>query len=184
LEGSDKALHYDYAILRATKLKRMKVNIIYRGRLMDDFEEALRNIDVFCRVLVKKMVESLKDVESDVFVEPMEKLLKRKYVIEEQVEQSPTVKHFIPLPQVEEPLIDVFEDDKYVKVLMQCRCRDQKVTVQRESDGLQICVESVCRKLNLPVEHLQIENMIMKCNNNEALEVEIPKIKTTINYSC
>ena len=149
---------------------------------MDDFDEALQNIDVFCRVLVKKMVESLNDVESNIFVEPMEKLLKRKYIIEEQVEQNPTVKHFIPLPQVEEPLIDVFEDDNYVKVLMQCRCRDQKVTVHRESSGLQICVESMCRKLNLPVEQLQVENMIMKCNNNEALEVEIPKLKTTVNY--
>jgi len=149
---------------------------------MDDFEEALRNIDVFCKVLVEKMVESLKDVERDISVEPMEKLLRRKYIIEEQVEQSPTIKHFIPLPQVEEPLIDIFDDDNYVKVLMQCRCRDQKVTVQRESDGLQICVESMCRKLNLPVEQLQVENMIMKCNNNKALEVEIPKLKTTISY--
>ncbi|MGQ9623938.1 MAG: hypothetical protein ACUVUF_02565 [Candidatus Bathycorpusculaceae bacterium] len=149
---------------------------------MDDFEEALRNIDVFCKVLVEKMVESLKDVERDISVEPMEKLLRRKYIIEEQVEQSPSVKHFIPLPQVEEPLIDIFDDDNYVKVLMQCRCKDQKVTVQRESDGLQICVESMCRKLNLPVEQLQVENMIMKCNNNKALEVEIPKLKTTVSY--
>ncbi|MEM3673130.1 MAG: hypothetical protein QW468_02735 [Candidatus Bathyarchaeia archaeon] len=149
---------------------------------MDDFEEALQNIDVFCRVLAKKIAESLNDVESNVSVEPIERLLRRKYIIEEQFEQNSTVKHFIPLPQVEEPLIDVFEDDNYVKVLMQCHCKGQKVTIHRDSSGLEICLENVCRKLNLPVEQLQVENMVMKCNNNEALEVEIPKLKTTVNY--
>jgi len=155
--------------------------------MSDDFEEALRNIDVFCKVLAKKLVESLKEGgngESDKEnpLEPMEKLLKRKYVIEEKFEESPIAKHFIPLPHVEEPLIDVFEDENYVKVLMQCRCRSQRVTVNKFDDCLQICLENTCWKLNLPVKALQVENMTMKCNNNEALEVEIPKLKTTVNY--
>jgi len=149
---------------------------------MDDFEEALRNIDVFCKVLVKKMIESEKESESSLAFEPMEKLLRRKYVIEEKIEKNPEVKHFIPLPHIEEPLIDIFEDDAYVKVLMQCRCKDQRVTVQKHDNGLQICLENECWKLELPVSQLQVENMIMKCNNNEALEVEIPKLKTTANY--
>ena len=149
---------------------------------MDDFEEALRNIDVFCKVLVKKMIESEKESESSLAVEPMEKLLRRKYVIEEKNEENPEVKHFIPLPHVEEPLIDIFEDNAYDKVLMQCRCKDQRVTVQKHDNGLQICLENECWKLELPVSQLQVENMIMKCNNNEALEVEIPKLKTTANY--
>ncbi|MEM2446831.1 MAG: hypothetical protein QW734_09255, partial [Candidatus Bathyarchaeia archaeon] len=80
------------------------------------------------------------------------------------------------------PLIDVFEDENYVRVLMQCRCRDHRITVNKADDGLQICVEDVCWKLDLPVEELQVENIVMRCNNNEALEVEIPKIKTTVNY--
>jgi hypothetical protein len=155
--------------------------------MSDDFEEAIRNIDVFCKVLAKKLVESLKEEENGESekenpIEPMEKLLRRKYVIEEKFEENPKVKHFIPLPHIEEPLIDVFEDENYVKVLMQCRCKDQRVTVNKFDDGLQICLESTCWKLNLPVEELQVENMIMKCNNNEALEVEIPKLKTTVNY--
>jgi len=149
---------------------------------MDNFEEALRNIDVFCKVLVKKMIESEKESESSLAVEPMEKLLRRKYVIEEKIEKNPEVKHFIPLPHIEEPLIDIFEDNAYVKVLMQCRCKDQRVTVQKHDNGLQICLENECWKLELPVSQLQVENMIMKCNNNEALEVEIPKLKTTANY--
>jgi hypothetical protein len=149
---------------------------------MDDFEEALRNIDVFCKVLVKKMIESENESESSLAVEPMEKLLRRKYVIEERIEKNPEVKHFIPLPHIEEPLVDIFEDDTYVKVLMQCRCKDQRVTVHKYDNGLQICIENECWKLSLPVGQLQVENMIMKCNNNEALEVEIPKLKTTANY--
>ncbi len=152
--------------------------------MVDDFEEALRNIDVFCKVLTKKLVESLKEDEensNEIPIEPMEKLLKRKYVFEEKFEKNPTVKGFIPLPQIEEPLIDVFEDENYVKVLMQCRCRDQQIAVHKHDDGLQICVESACWKLDLLVEELQVENMVMKCNNNEALEVDIPKLKATAN---
>lgn len=151
---------------------------------MDDFEEALRNIDVFCKVLVKKMIESENGNENEISlpVEPIEKLLRRKYVIEEKNEKHPEVKHFIPLPHVEEPLVDIFEDDTYVKVLMQCRCRDQRVTVQKHDNGLQICLENECWKLSLPVDQLQVENMITKCNNNKALEVEIPKLKTSAYY--
>ncbi|MGQ9530693.1 MAG: hypothetical protein ACUVQW_06760 [Candidatus Bathycorpusculaceae bacterium] len=118
----------------------------------------------------------------------MEKLLYKKYIISEQADSSP-VKHFIPLPQLEEPLIDVFEGENYVRILMQCRCKDQKVTVHtdvdgleickkkshKDSDGVEVCVDE-CQKLNLPVERLKIENMIIKCNNNEAFEVYIPKV--------
>ena len=161
------------------------VNILFReGVMSDDFEEALRNIDVFCRVLAKKLVESLKEegeIAEENPLEPMERLLKRKYVFEEHFE-SPRVRHFIPLPHIEEPLIDVFEDENYVRVLMQCRCRDHRITVNKHDDGLQICLEDLCWKIPLPVDELMVENMTMRCNNNEALEVEIPKIKATINY--
>ncbi|MDH7476784.1 MAG: hypothetical protein QHH17_00165 [Candidatus Bathyarchaeota archaeon] len=156
---------------------------------MDDFEEALRNIDVFCKVLAKKTAED--EEKSDIIVEPMESLLYRKYIISEQVESS-SVKHFIPLPQLEEPLIDVFEDENYVKILMQCHCKDQKVTVHTSVDGLEICKKKChkdsngievcvdeCQKLNLSVERLKIEDMIMKCNNNEAFEVYIPKVNNS-----
>lgn len=149
------------------------------------FEEAIRNIDVFCKVLAKKIVESLKEGENcsdQIPVEPIEKLLKRKYVIEGKFETSPTAKHFIPLPHIDEPLIDVFEDEKYVKVLMQCSCEQQRIAVNKIDRGLQICLDNLCWKVNLPVEELHVENIIMKCNNNNALEVEIPKTKTTLNY--
>ena len=140
---------------------------------MDNFEEALRNIDVFCKVLVKKMLENENETAKSTDIEPMEKLIRKKY------ESNPEIRHFIPLPHVEEPLIDIFEDDTYVKVLVQCPCRDRKVTVNKHDDGLQVCLENECWKLSLPTNQLQVENMIMKCNNNKALEVEIPKLKTT-----
>jgi hypothetical protein len=157
---------------------------------VDDLEEALRNIDIFCKTLVNKMVEN--EENGNIVLEPIEKLLQRKYVIEEHSDSSPSAKHLIPLPQVDDPLIDVFEHDDYVKVLVQCRCKKQKVTVHTDTDGLEICREEChdeadgsqicrdeCRKLNLPVEHLQVENMTAKCNNNEVLEVAIPKRPAT-----
>jgi len=147
---------------------------------MEDFEEALRNIDIFCRILVKKIIED-EDYSQNIMVEPIENLLRRKYIIEESLESKPSTRCLIPLPQAEEPLIDVFEDENYIKILLQCHCRDQKVTIHTDVDSLEICTEG-CQKLNLPVKHLQIENMILRCNNNEVLEIDIPKIKTTISH--
>lgn len=157
---------------------------------MDDFEEALRNIDIFCKALVRKMVDNEDD--SNVVLESMEKLLYRKNVDAAQLEPesaSPD-KHLIPLPQLEDPLIDVFEDDSYVKILMQCRCKDQTITVHPSGDSLQICKKECqtgtdgievctdkCQKLDLPTERLQIEDMSAKCSNNAVFEVNIPKTK-------
>jgi hypothetical protein len=159
---------------------------------MNNLEEALRNIDVFCKVLVDKMLEKENEKEDSVAVEPIENLFRRKYIIEESSESNPVTKHAIPLPQVEEPLVDIFEDDNYVKILVQCRCQEQKVSIHTDVDGMEICREEChndmdgakicvdkCQKLNLPIRHLQLENMITKCNNNEVLEVNIPKLKTT-----
>ena len=158
----------------------------------DNLEDALKNIDVFCKVLVDKMLEKENETEDDVAVEPIENLLRRKYIIEESSESNPMVKHMIPLPQLEEPLIDIFEDDNYVKILAQCRCQEQRVSIHTDGDGMEICRKECyndadgakvcvdkCQKLSLPVRHLQMENMITKCNNNEVLEVNIPKQKAT-----
>lgn len=157
---------------------------------MDNFEEALRNIDIFCRTLVKKMTEGENEHDSDSTIEPMEKLLLRKYVIEENFGPSLLAKSLIPMPQVEDPLVDVFEDDNYVRVLMQCRCKDQKVTVHPEEGGIEICKKEChknedgeevckdkCQKIDLTSRNLQVENMILRCSNNTVFEIEIPKAK-------
>lgn len=158
---------------------------------MEDFEEALTNIDIFCKILVKKMTEDENEQSNNITVEPMEKLLLRKYVIEENIESSPLSKSLIPMPQAEDPLVDVFEDDRYVRVLMQCRCKDQKVTVHPEQDSIEVCKRECrtneegvevctdkCQKLDLSTKQLQVENMIMKCSNNTVFEIEIPKTRT------
>jgi hypothetical protein len=158
---------------------------------MDNIEEALRNIDVFCRVLVKKMVENDSYVENNAAVDPIESLLRRKYIIEGQFESQPLSKYMIPLPHLEEPLIDIFEDDNYVRVLVECRCKEQEVTVKRDIDGLLICKKECftnsegqeicvdkCQKINVPIEHLQMEDIVTKCINNAAFEINIPKTKT------
>jgi hypothetical protein len=160
---------------------------------MDDFEESLRNIDVFCKVLVEKIVHN--EENNNIVVEPIEKLLYRKCIIGEQSESNPSTKHLIPLPHLEKPLIDVVEDDNYLEVLMQCRCKDQKVTVHTDTDGLKICKKDChtdaegtetcideCQKLNLSIGHLQIKNATSRCNNNQVLEVKIPKINTAMSH--
>lgn len=148
---------------------------------MEDFQEALRNIDVFCRILVKKIAED-EDCSQNIAVEPIENLLRRKYVIEEKLEPEPLAKHLIPIPEADEPLIDIFEDENYLKIFLQCHCQGKDVKIHMGSDNLEIRVEE-CRKLNLPVGHINIENMVVKCNNNAILEIAIPKVKATANYT-
>ncbi|MEM4703689.1 MAG: hypothetical protein QXJ02_01270 [Candidatus Bathyarchaeia archaeon] len=157
---------------------------------MNNFDEALHNIDVFCKVLAKKIIEGEKNENENSIVEPMEKLLYRKYVVEQESASS-SVRTLIPLPQLEEPLIDVFEDDDYVRIFMQCRCKDEVITVRGHVDGIEICkrechtdingvevcVEN-CRKVELTVSQLKTDDIITKCVNNEVFEVNIPKVKS------
>ncbi len=134
------------------------------------------------------MLDDPAESENDIFVEPMEKLLLRKYVIDEHSEPSPLARSLVPLPLAEEPLIDVFEDDNYVKILMQCRCKDQEVTVHTGTDEIKICKKECytneegaeicsdkCQKIDVPIKYLQIEDMTAKCSNNAVLEIDIPK---------
>jgi hypothetical protein len=153
---------------------------------MDYFEEALRNIDVFCKVLVDKMIGN--EENSNVTVEPMEKLLYDKCVMGAETQPNASSGKLIPLPQLDEPLIDVLEESDHVKILMQCRCKDQKVSVQADLDGVKICKKECrsnadgtetctdnCQKLNLPIDHSKVDNMVAKCNNNAVFEVTFQK---------
>lgn len=144
---------------------------------MESPEEGLRNIDVFLRTLVKKIAEDDDCCEPNK-VEPIENMLGKKYVIEKHSELNPSANSTISLPQTEEPLIDVFEDDKCVRILMQHHCNDEEVVVSTDADGVEICSRER-RKLNMSMKHLQVENMIVRCNN-EALEINIPKKKLSL----
>ena len=96
----------------------------------------------------------------------------------------------------EDPLIDVIDDGDSIKLLVQGRCMEEQVSihVNPNGDGITICREEcsketstevstcteVCsRNIRLNLKELQIENMLFvvsKCNNNNVLEISIPKI--------
>jgi hypothetical protein len=150
---------------------------------MANFEEALQNMDDFCKVIIKKMPENAAEPENKFTVEP----------IKNELEADPSNRQFIPLSQVEEPLIDVFEEEDYLRILVQCRCREQQVTFYVRADGVRICREEchvnasgavvcadICQKINLRTDLLQLENrlfVVAKCSNNQVLEAIIPKKK-------
>ncbi len=155
---------------------------------MDDFEEALHNIDVFCKVLVNKITSEENQVNSSMYIEPMEKLLYKKNILGEKLENGGSIRRFIPLPHLEDPLVDIVEEGDRFKVLMQEHCTDTKVTVNTDTSGIEICRKEChtdsegeevcvdkCQKLGLPLDRLQIENLTAKCSNNTVFEVDIPK---------
>jgi len=155
---------------------------------MEDLDEALRNIDAFCRILVNKLASEEIEKENNLPLEPIEALFRKKYIVEEESELHSSPKRMIPLPQLEEPLIDIIEDKNCVRVLMQERCNDNRITVHSRIDGIEICKEECyrdanglevcrgkCQKLSLPTDKLRIENITAKCNNNSVFEVDIPR---------
>ncbi|HLC00325.1 MAG TPA: hypothetical protein VJL33_03315 [Candidatus Bathyarchaeia archaeon] len=144
---------------------------------MENFE-ALQSIDNFCKVLVKKTTIDTPKASNRIEVEPLKSIFALSNIVQ---------------PEIEEPLVDVFDEEDHIRILVQCRCREQQVTFHPSTDGITICREErrkekggqetcsdVCRKLSLRTDELQLDNMefvIAKCNNNNTLEAMIPKIK-------
>ena len=137
---------------------------------MESFE-GLQSIDNFCKVVVRRSAaESLQTGASS---------------LADSRDSS-----------VEEPLVDVFDEEDHVRILVQCRCREQQVTFHPCPDGITVCREEcqkqrdgpevcndVCRKLSLRTDGLQLDDMlfvIAKCNNNNTLEAMIPKKKVNM----
>jgi len=163
---------------------------------MENFEEALRNIDGFCKILVKKMLGNSAEPENKAGVEPIENLVLTTGHANEPLGTDPLNTHFIPPSQIEEPLIDVFEEEDYIRILVQCRCQEQQVTLYMCMDGIKICRKEChinaegtetcvdnCQKINLQTDHLQLENrlfVVASCNNNQVLDAMIPKTKATL----
>ena len=99
--------------------------------------------------------------------------------------------------QYEEPLIDVVDEGDCIKLLVQGKCMDQQfsIHVNQEKNEISICRETCYRKRgsqavecndfcskNIPLnlKELQLESMlsvVSKCNNNNVLEIIIPKTK-------
>ena len=99
--------------------------------------------------------------------------------------------------QHDEPLIDVIDEGDNIRLLVQGRCMDEQfsIHVNKNEGGISICREACHRKKGLDViecddfcsknmplnlEELQLEDMLFvvsKCNNNNVLEIIIPKTK-------
>jgi hypothetical protein len=99
--------------------------------------------------------------------------------------------------QIEDPLIDVIDEGDSIKLLVQGRCMDQQYSIHVNEDkvGISICREACYRNKgtetvecndfcskNIPLnlKELQLEGMLFvvsQCNNNNVLEIVIPKIK-------
>jgi hypothetical protein len=145
---------------------------------MENFN-AVQNINDFCKVLVKKTIANTSETNNE-----------REYL---NGHSETDLSMDIMQPELEEPLIDVFDEGDYIRILVQCRCREQQVTFHPSKDEIIICREEchtnksgaetcrdVCSKLSIRTDELQLENMVFviaKCNNNNTLEATIPKIK-------
>jgi hypothetical protein len=153
--------------------------------------DALQSVDNFCKVLVKKTITSTPETGNVREIEHAnEAVFERDLQLPS--EDSHEVNDILQL-EIEEPLVDVFDEEDFLRILVQCRCREQQVTFQPSSDGITVCREEchkekdgpetcrdICQKLNLRTDDLQLANMqfvIAKCNNNNTLEAMIPKIK-------
>ena len=154
---------------------------------MENFE-ALQNVEGFCRVLVQKTTKE----EPRIGDERESKAPDGAILEKKQLNNHSSLGYTIQ-PEFEEPLVDVFDEGDHVRILVQCRCREQQVTFHPSKDGIVICREEcnrqkdgpdmcrdVCSKLILRTGELQLDNMlfvIAKCNNNNTLEAMIPKLK-------
>lgn len=156
---------------------------------MEKFE-ALQTIDNFCKVLVKKATEvnAQKDNKQETGASTKTAFEKTRWYRPLREASSSTVQS-----EIEEPLVDIFDEEDHIRILVQCRCREQQVTFHPCTDGITVCREEcrkerggpetcrdVCRKLSIPTSELQLGNMefvIAKCNNNNTLEAMIPKVK-------
>jgi len=154
---------------------------------METFEE-LGNLDNFCKVLVKTPDRS---GTGRGFAHSDERVLADNFLFR-PIDNSSLASDNLR-SEIEEPLVDIIEEEDHVRILVQCRCREQQVTFHPSSDGITVCREEchrerdgtercndVCRKLSLRTDELQLGDMLFvvaKCNNNNTLEAMIPKIK-------
>ena len=144
---------------------------------LNNLEETLENIDVFCKVLSDKITQTIEDEDcSSEKVEQLEDLLRAK-----NSPEKPVPLHFSPLllsiPQAEEPLIDVFENADHIKVLIQFG-KKRNVKLRSDKNELEIWVNDR-QKVGLQVKELDLTNMTTKYNDL-VFEIDVPKIIATV----
>lgn len=114
----------------------------------NNFKEALLNIEVFCRVLAQKIAEN---EEADSEPELIENLLKKKYIVEV----------YDRLLEQDGPLVDVFEDENRIKILVQYSCSKGEIVFNSGDNGTEILIGKG-QKIILPIEHLDISKVTVR----------------------
>lgn len=105
--------------------------------MSNNVDEALKNIDVFCKVLVDKISGESKTYKRP---EPIENLLKKKVTVEVCKEHA----------LLEEPLVDFFEDEKQIKILVLTQhLPSNKLTLGSDSGHLEVRIGE-CLKIKIP----------------------------------
>ncbi|MEM2321517.1 MAG: hypothetical protein QXS79_06545 [Candidatus Bathyarchaeia archaeon] len=134
----------------------------------NDFEEALMNIEAFCKVLVDKISGVGK---SRVKPEPIERLLRKKAVVE------------VYRGDVEgrEPLIDFFEDEKQCKILaLMWPLSNNDVVLNSNIDFTEIMIGK-CLKIKIPNRAIDTNKIHI---NNKSWTLEIIIEKTSPLMAC
>jgi len=79
------------------------------------------------------------------------------------------------LKEASEPLADVFEDEKAIKIYLQVRGEDAKdIQLNVTKSNVQVKAENLYKMINLPTSNVDLENSSSKCRNG-VLEITIPK---------
>ncbi|MBS7606935.1 hypothetical protein KEJ14_03730 [Candidatus Bathyarchaeota archaeon] len=125
----------------------------------NSFEEALSNINVFCSVLVRKIIEG---EETQIKPELIENMLRRKYTVEIYRDYGE-----------EESLVDVFEDEKKVKILVRCSCKEREIEFHPHKYYTEIWIGKN-QKIRLPIDPPDMNKTTVRCNN-QILEITIRK---------
>lgn len=127
----------------------------------NSFDEALLNIEVFCRVLADK-ISGLK--RSYVRPEPIEKLLRRKVEVEICGESSEGV----------EPLIDIFENEKEIKILALVKPSSKNRVLVDVNGGFTEIIMGECLKVKLPIKDIDVSKISVN-NIDWTFEITIEK---------
>lgn len=84
------------------------------------------------------------------------------------------------LKETGEPLADVFEDGKSIKVYFEVRGENKKdIQLNVTADNVEVKAKNFYKTINLPTSNIDLEKASCKCKNG-VLEIEIPKTEKTL----
>ena len=84
------------------------------------------------------------------------------------------------LKEASEPLADVFDDEKSIKVYFEVRGQNAKdIQLNVTSDKVEVKGKNFYKTINLPTSNIDLEKASSKCKNG-VLAIEIPKMERTL----